>query len=81
MFENPALLPGGFPFATKLLIEAFLWYSSSIARLRLWRRNMNAPPAKAPMTTIPTTTPAIIPAVFAFDDFLESDSAAEADAA
>jgi len=82
-FEYPALLPGGFPLETKLLIEAFLWYSSSIAFLRLWRRKKNAPPAIAPMRTIPTTTPAMIPVVFAFDflSLASASAAAETDAA
>lgn len=79
IFENPAELPGGLPFATKLLMLAFLWYSSSICFLCLWRKNKNAPPAKAPTRTIPTTTPAMIPVGLAFDDFLSA--AAESAAA
>jgi len=82
-FENPALLPGGLPFDTKVLMEAFLWYSSSISRLRLCRRYRKAPPAMAAIRTTPTTTPATIPAVLDFDDFLAAadSAAAETDAA
>jgi len=80
-FEYPALLPGGFPLETKLLMEAFLWYSSSIAFLRLWRRKRNAPPAIAPMRTIPTTTPTMMPVVLAFDFLFLALASAETDAA
>jgi len=72
--EVPPLLLGGLPPLIKLLTAAFLLYSSSTARLRLFLMNRYRPPAIAAMATIPMTTPAAIPALFGpeDDDFCEA---------
>ena len=54
----------GFPLVVKLLIETLRLYSSSTARRLRCRRNKKSPPAIAQTATIPTTTPAAMPAVF-----------------
>jgi len=61
--EAPLLLVGGLPPAMKLLTAAFLLYSSSISRLFLLRMKRKAPPTIAATATIPTTTPAAMPAL------------------
>lgn len=61
--EAPPLLFGGFPPPIKLLTAAFLLYSSSTSRLRLFLMNTQTPPAMAARATIPITTPAAMPAL------------------
>ena len=61
--ESPELLVGGLPPPMKLLTAAFLLYSSSTSRLFLFRIKRKIPPAIAPIATIPTTTPAAMPAL------------------
>lgn len=61
--EEPPLLPGGLPPAMKLLTAAFLLYSSSTSRLLLFRMKRYTPPEIAATATIPTTTPAAMPAL------------------
>jgi len=61
--ESPPLLVGGLPPPMKLLTAAFLLYSSSTSRLFLFRMNRKIPPAIALRATIPTTTPAAMPAL------------------
>jgi len=77
--EAPPLLVG-LPPATKLATAAFLLYSSSTSRLFLLRMKRKAPPAIAAMATIPTTTPAAMPALLGpldFDDESAADEFAE----
>lgn len=61
--EAPPLLVGGLPPAMNWLTAAFLLYSSSTSRLLLLRTKRYTPPAIAQIATIPTTTPAAMPAL------------------
>jgi len=79
--ETPPLLVGGLPPAMKLLTAAFLLYSSSTSRLFRLRKNRNAPPTIAEMTTMPTTTPAAMPVLLdPFDDDDDGNDESEVDA-
>lgn len=73
--EAPPLLFGGLPPPLmKLLTAAFLLYSSSTSRLFLLRTNKKIPPAIAAMATMPTTTPAAMPALLGDPlDFAEAE--------
>lgn len=65
--DPPAL--AGFWDPVKLLMEALRLYSSSTARRLRCRRNKKSPAAIAHTAAIPTTTPAMMPAVFGPLDF------------
>lgn len=76
--EAPPLLLGGFPPpAMKLLTAALRLYSSSTSRLFLLRMNKNAPPAIAAIATIPTTTPAAMPALLGLPELLAAMAVVE----
>lgn len=75
--EAPPLLVGGLPPLMKLLTAAFLLYSSSTSRLRLFLTKIYPPPAIAAIATMPITTPAAMPALLGPEEDDELDAVEE----